>query len=250
MAVSAQRAGVYAVFAYDHLFRTGIDGVRRPAIECFALMAAVAGETRNIKVGSMVVRASLRPAAVVAANVTALVAVAGGTRLIMGIGAGDSQSVAEHDAFGIPFPQLDERVAALRTTAAAVGVAAPTVPRWIAGTHHKLRSVAAEFGGLNVWGASPDQFAVYARELHDANPDAIATWGGLVVFGATDDDAHERARRLRAPSNAIVGSAETVAQQLRRYEESDAEVCVLAPVDASNAYNPLWCAVVQENFRW
>ena len=53
----AEASGLDGVFAYDHLFRRNAAGERRPAIEMFALMGAVAGATKRIAVGSLVARA-------------------------------------------------------------------------------------------------------------------------------------------------------------------------------------------------
>ncbi|HEX5586790.1 MAG TPA: hypothetical protein VFZ17_05740, partial [Acidimicrobiia bacterium] len=51
---AAVAAGVDAVFAYDHLFRRAADGTRRPALEMFALLGAIAAETSHIALGSLV----------------------------------------------------------------------------------------------------------------------------------------------------------------------------------------------------
>ena len=48
------------MFVYDHLWR-GDPPNRRPALECFALLGAVAAETTRIGVGTLVARATLRP---------------------------------------------------------------------------------------------------------------------------------------------------------------------------------------------
>jgi len=63
VAVAAEAAGVDGVFVYDHLFRFAADGSHRPALECVALLGAVAAATRRVLVGTLVARASLRPSA-------------------------------------------------------------------------------------------------------------------------------------------------------------------------------------------
>ena len=249
VATKADRDGVSGVFAYDHLFRTGSDGARRPSIECFALMTAVARETKSVNVGSLVIRASLRPVAVVASSLATVAAIAGSGRLIAGIGAGDTESRAEHDAFGIAFPALDDRVATLRSAAIAASDAVAGMQVWVAGTHHKVRAVAGEIGALNVWGVDVQRFASFARDLHAANADAVATWGGLVVLGDDDQHAHDRAAQMGAPRSATVGGAHTVARQLAAYRDAGAQWCVLAPIDASNLSNASWCAAVQDELR-
>src|SRR3954467_6637254 len=65
VARAAEAAGLDGVFVYDHLWR-GDPPNRRPALECFALLGAVAAETHTIRVGTLVARATLRPAATLA----------------------------------------------------------------------------------------------------------------------------------------------------------------------------------------
>ena len=61
VARAAEAAGLDGVFVFDHLWR-GDPPNRRPALECFALLGAVAAETSRIHVGTLVARATLRPA--------------------------------------------------------------------------------------------------------------------------------------------------------------------------------------------
>ena len=65
VARAAEAAELDGVFVYDHVFR-GDPPDRRPALECFALLGAVAAETSRIGVGTLVARATLRPAATLA----------------------------------------------------------------------------------------------------------------------------------------------------------------------------------------
>ena len=113
VAVAAdEAANIDAIFAYDHLFRVGADGSRRPSLECFALLSAVAMNTKRVAIGSLVTRATLRAPGTLAASFATLRRLAG-DRVIAGIGAGDHESLVEHAAFGIAFDALAERLAAL-----------------------------------------------------------------------------------------------------------------------------------------
>ena len=111
VARAAEAAELDAVFVYDHLWR-GDPPNRRPALECFTLLGAVAAETTTIGVGTLVARATLRPAATLANAFTTAQKVSDG-RLYAAIGSGDSQSRAENEAFGLDFGTMAERVAAL-----------------------------------------------------------------------------------------------------------------------------------------
>ena len=237
IAERADADGIDAVFVYDHMFRLGRDGRPRPALECFALLTAVAMRTRRITVGTLVVRASLRPPAVVVAAVRTLAAHVPG-RCIVGLGAGDSESRPEHEQFGIAFPPLTDRIASLRATADALREAQPEVPVWIGGHHHLVRAVVDEPGrAWNVWGAGVADFATLAADTRAGAPGAELTWGGLVVLAPSDERARARAEELGAPAGAITGSPATVAGRLQPYVDAGATSLVLGPVDASNPAN-------------
>ncbi|MFM8236335.1 MAG: LLM class flavin-dependent oxidoreductase, partial [Actinomycetota bacterium] len=81
---AAEAAGVDGVFVYDHLWR-GEPPNRRPALECFALLGALAVETTSVALGTLVVRATLRPAATTA-NAFATAQRVHRGRLIAGLG--------------------------------------------------------------------------------------------------------------------------------------------------------------------
>src|SRR5919204_2078115 len=103
----AEELGVDGVFAFDHLMPLGgpADG---PAFECFATLAAVAASTGRVRVGSLVARASLRPAGSLAKLAVSVDDVSNG-RMILTVGTGDELSRREHEAFGIPYLGPRER---------------------------------------------------------------------------------------------------------------------------------------------
>src|ERR1700759_3631525 len=129
VARAAEAAGLDGVFVYDHLWR-GDPPNRRPALECFALLGAVAAETERVQIGTLVARASLRPAATLANSFDTAQRVSSG-RLIAGIGAGDSQSRPENEAFGLRFGTLVDRVSALHDAVRAT--AGHGFPVWVGG---------------------------------------------------------------------------------------------------------------------
>ncbi len=244
IAESADRAGLDAVFAYDHLFRLARDGAHRPALECFGLLADVATHTTRIAVGSLVVRTSLRPPAVAAAALATLERLAPG-RMIAGLGAGDHESEIEHQEYGIAFPTLPQRIAALRATAVAVRDRTPNTPVWIGGRHRLVRGVVAAADAWNLWGATPRLFATLAADVRVQAPSAELTWGGLVVLGDTDAEAARRADTLGAPSGSIIGDPDTAARLLRAYVDAGATTLVLGPVDSANPANVALAAAVR-----
>jgi alkanesulfonate monooxygenase SsuD/methylene tetrahydromethanopterin reductase-like flavin-dependent oxidoreductase (luciferase family) len=234
VAVAADQVGLDAVFAYEHLFRVARDGSRRPAQDCWATLGAVAAETRAVRLGPLVARSTLRPAAVLA-HACATVARVSGDRMIAVLGAGDGESRAENEEFGLAFGTLDERVGALGDALDAV--TATGVETWVGGTHPRVLALAARAQGWNRWAGDRDRFVADAARVRAANPDAVLTWGGLVVLAASDSEAATKAARLSASPGTFIGSPATVARSLLPCVEAGAAWIVLAPVDSSDPAN-------------
>jgi alkanesulfonate monooxygenase SsuD/methylene tetrahydromethanopterin reductase-like flavin-dependent oxidoreductase (luciferase family) len=175
IARAAEDAELDGIFVYDHLWR-GDPPDRRPALECFALLGALAAETRHVRLGSLVARATLRPPATLANSFATVQRVSGG-RLIAGIGAGDSQSRAENEAFGLAFGSMVDRVNALHDAVRAA--TKHDYPVWVGGRAAPVRQIVAVANGWNSWGTEPDVFAREATLVREVAPHAELTWGGL-----------------------------------------------------------------------
>jgi alkanesulfonate monooxygenase SsuD/methylene tetrahydromethanopterin reductase-like flavin-dependent oxidoreductase (luciferase family) len=100
-----------------------------------------------------------------------------GGRVIAGLGAGDSQSRAENEAYGLEFGTLDDRLAQLR--AAVVATRARGLPVWVGGAVRRVGAIAALADGWNAWGLGPEELAPEIAELREAAPGAAVTWGGV-----------------------------------------------------------------------
>jgi alkanesulfonate monooxygenase SsuD/methylene tetrahydromethanopterin reductase-like flavin-dependent oxidoreductase (luciferase family) len=239
VARAADAAGVDAVFAYDHLFRRGADGERRPAIELLALMGAVAAATRRVAIGSLVARASLRPPAVLANGFDTVARIAGAGRTLAAVGAGDEESREENESFGLGFGSVEDRLAGLRDTVLASRDRG--YPVWVGGRDPAVRALAAaEADGWNLWGgASVERFRAHAAALQDAAARAPFTvsWGGLFVVGSDERTARAKAERLGAGPHVHVGGPERVADVLRGYADAGAQWVVVGPVDSSDPQN-------------
>jgi|SRR5690242_18762962 alkanesulfonate monooxygenase SsuD/methylene tetrahydromethanopterin reductase-like flavin-dependent oxidoreductase (luciferase family) len=241
VARDADTAGLDGVFLFDHLFRVARDGSRRPALECFGMLGAVAAETRRVTVGTLVVRATLRPPATLAHGLRTVARLAPG-RLVAGLGAGDSESRTENESFGLGFGTLESRVGALRLAVEAAR--GHGFPVWVGGEAVNVGHVAAEAEGWNRWGVTADAFAAEAASVRQMvgalgrDPDRFElTWGGLVVLGATDRDAQAKAERLGPSPGTIVGGPERVAESLRAVGAAGASWVIVGPVDASDPDN-------------
>src|SRR5438128_5070598 len=95
---AAEDLGFDGVFAFDHFFPPG-RAPDRPSLEVFTTLAAVAASTRRVALGTLVTRAILRPAGMVAKLASTIDLISGG-RMILGIGTGDPIDLPEHHAFG------------------------------------------------------------------------------------------------------------------------------------------------------
>lgn len=231
IARAAEDAGVDGVFVFDHLFRRSAAGARRPALEAVSLLGAVAAETTRITVGTLVLRAWLRPPASTAAAVSTLARIAP-DRVIAGIGAGDSESKEENDTFGLGFGSVDERVERLRE--AVVATRDHGAPVWVGGHHEAVRDVAAaEADGWNAWGVDRGRFTEWAAETCSAAARAgfVCSWGGLAVLDHSDDAAQERATRLDAGVNTLVGGPDTMAETIAALGVAGAQWVILGALD-------------------
>ena len=142
----AEATGFDGVYVFDHLFPLGSPD--RPIFEGFVALGAVAAATSTITIGTLVIRAPIRPAWTTAKAAWSAQAISGG-RLTLGLGAADSMSKPEFEAYGLPFGTVGERIDAVRDTIAALhapelrlpGVASPKT--WIGGRSSAVRAVAA-----------------------------------------------------------------------------------------------------------
>jgi alkanesulfonate monooxygenase SsuD/methylene tetrahydromethanopterin reductase-like flavin-dependent oxidoreductase (luciferase family) len=213
VAVAAEAAALDGVFVYDHLWR-GDPPNQRPALECFALLGAVAAETKQVHVGTLVARATLRPPATLANAFTTVDRVSGG-RLLAAIGAGDSQSRAENEAFGLEFGSMVDRVDALHEAVRAS--AGKGFPVWVGGRAAQVREIVAIADGWNSWGTEKEVFAHQAELVRAVAPAATLTWGGL-------------ARPLEEGAAAL-------AARLQPYADAGAAWLIIGSVDASDTAN-------------
>ena len=200
-ALAAARAAdathnIDGVFVFDHLWAIGQPG--RPALSAWPLLGALAEVTNRVTLGPLVARVSLLPDAMLEHHVHTMLRLVGSERFIAGLGAGDKLSKPENEAYGIPFPSLDERVERLRDCAERAQRAGATV--WIGGLHPKVAAIATDLGvARNVWGVEADT-------VRDAASTGEVTWGGVV------------ADRPEGPTNT-----------LRWVRDAGATWCVLAP---------------------
>jgi alkanesulfonate monooxygenase SsuD/methylene tetrahydromethanopterin reductase-like flavin-dependent oxidoreductase (luciferase family) len=255
----AEELGFAGLFAFDHLFPPGAPP-DRPSIEAFSTLGAVAAVTRRPRIGTLVTRASLRSAGLIA-KLAASVDAASGGRMILGIGAGDPGNAPEHVTFGLPVLDTEERRAQLAETVDALhalfggepwrggshvpampGPLLPPVagdgpPVWLGGASDAAVRLAAEHADAwNGWGLRTERFARKTEMLREAasvsGRTVEATWGGIVVVGRDEDEVGELMRdreRKGLPTDVWSGTARSLREWLGGLEAVGATWAVLGP---------------------
>jgi F420-dependent oxidoreductase-like protein len=105
VARTAERLGYGAFFRSDHYLAMGTEGLPGPS-DAWITLAGLARDTETIRLGTLVTSSTFRHPGVLAITVAGVDQMSGG-RVELGLGAGWFE--AEHDAYGIPFPDTRER---------------------------------------------------------------------------------------------------------------------------------------------
>jgi len=233
---AAEGAGLDGVFAWDHLFRVGAGGTRRPSLSLEAVLGMVAADTSSVALGSFVARATVRHAAVLATVFDTVHRIAPG-RLLAGIGSGDSESDSERAMFGLPEDDVTSRLAAIEVALDAV--TGRGFPVWVGGRSAPVvAAAAARADAWNGWGLAAEGFARGVRALRKAEraagrPEGTvgATWGGLVELRPDHWDV------AASRSDVLGGGFDLIAEHLGALAEVGAAWVILAPVDPTDPEN-------------
>lgn len=210
----AEALGFDRVVVFDHLFPLGPDPAS-PVLESTAVLAAVAAETERIGLGPLVLRSTLRPAAVVVAGARTLAAACPGRGLVIGVGIADRLSRRENVAYGIPYPDADERAGLAGETIDALRAAGLTA--WVGGRGPRAAALAARADGHNLWRATAEE----VRRAAAAADGRTVSWGGNVTVGASSRD------------DVLAGSPAALADALGEYVAGGATDVVLGVVDGA-----------------
>jgi alkanesulfonate monooxygenase SsuD/methylene tetrahydromethanopterin reductase-like flavin-dependent oxidoreductase (luciferase family) len=241
----AETLGFDGAFAFDHFFPPGAAS-DRPSLEAFTSLAAIAAATTRIEIGTLVTRAILRPAGLLAKLASSIDLISGG-RMILGIGTGDPIDRPEHHAFGFPDLGVEERRAHLEETVTAIGrlfrgeaypggahvppLTGPLLPPpvrpggppiWIGAQSDAVVRMAARMAsGWNGWGNDIESFrrkaSLLAEEAAAAGRSADATWAGIVLVGEDREEVDELLERRRRKGMADSLSWSGTAGEFVRY---------------------------------
>src|SRR5213593_1667885 len=111
----ADERGFHWCSVWDHLYSVSdLSNPAKPAFEGIATMAALASETRRVRVGCLVFCVGYRNPGVLLKGAVTIDHLSGG-RCELGLGAGWNQT--EFDAFGMPFLPIRDRLDQLEETA-------------------------------------------------------------------------------------------------------------------------------------
>jgi len=106
--VVAEESGFDALSVPDHMLQNDIGGgPQGPMFEAYTLLGAFAVRTQSARLFALVSPVTLRSPALLAKAVTTLDVMSGG-RAMLGIGAG--WDAGEHEAYGLAFPAIKERM--------------------------------------------------------------------------------------------------------------------------------------------
>src|SRR6185436_19728142 len=219
----ADEQGFHWCSVWDHLYSVSdLSDPAKPAFEGVASMAALAAETRRMRVGCLVFCVCYRPVSTLAEAAVTIDHVSGG-RCELGIGSGWNEIEAR--AFGIPFPAMRDRLDHLEEAATVLRrlfdgervtfagrhvqmtdalclprLVQPRLRLWIGGQGEKrmLRIVARHADGWNVPFLAPETYADRGRTLdrwceHEKrDPKAITRTINLGLALGPDDAAVRR----------------------------------------------------------
>lgn len=260
IAYTAEAGGFDSFWLMDHLFQIDVVAPEiDPILDCWTALAAVAGVTSHLRLGTLVTCVGFRPPSVLAKIAASLDVISHG-RLIMGIGAGWCDW--EHKAYGLPFPPVGERLRRLeeaiqvlkvmwtqeRATfegqyyqvqnaiCAPKPVQKPHPPILVGGSGAKvtLRITAQYAQAHNIGGGPPESCRQVLQTLR-GHCEALGTdYDGMIrtrltqmVIGRSESDVQEQLERLRPAgmsaksfaARTLAGTPDQLVAQLRPFIE-------------------------------
>lgn len=235
LARAAEDAGLDGVWVPDHLVPLRPDGP--PPLECWTLLAALAGATSRIRVGPLVLVLPLRDPGLLALQARTLAAVAPG-RVVLGVGLGgftyrraaDSLGIATHD-LAARGEALADALRRLRAASTADDGAVPRPELWVGGRSRAALDAAARAAdGWNCPFAAEleprlrDLDAACAAVGRDPRTVARSVYA-LAAIAPTEDEARRRAQAAAAMAKLfgdverehVFGTPERAAERLRTF---------------------------------
>lgn len=270
VAQTAEEVGFDAIWLVDH-FHTIPEPSQEVTFESWTTTAALARDTKTIRVGQMVTCNGYRNPALLAKMASTLDVLSHG-RLNFGIGAGWYEH--EFRAYGYEFPDGPERLRQLREAVQIIlamwtqdeanfegsyyhvrgainqpkGVQKPHIPLLIGGDGEKvtLKLVAQYADACNVAedpASAKQKFDVLKRHCEALGRDYESIFRTTTTFcllADSDDEAlalltpDRKARLGETVNTALIGGPETIRQRIAAYEETGTQQLLLRFIDGTN----------------
>jgi F420-dependent oxidoreductase-like protein len=255
----AEEVGFDSIWLYDH-FHTVPEPTQEWTFECWTSTAALARDTKRVRIGQIVTCNGYRNPALLA-KMASTVDVLSHGRLNFGIGSGWYEH--EYKAYGYDYPNAPDRLRYLREALQIIrmmwseeeatfdgkyyqvkgainqpkGVQKPHIPLLIGGSGEKvtLKLVAQYADACNLNNLDN---AEVARKLdilrghcervgRDYN-EITRTVEYSVALASTEEEAARKAEKYHInPSTGIVGTPATIRQRLHELEEAGAQEAIL-----------------------
>lgn len=220
---AAEAAGFSLVTVMDHLYQIqGVGRPEEPMLEGWSVLAALARETSTIRLGTLVTGVTYRNPAILAKTATTLDVISGG-RAIFGLGAAWYEQ--EHDAFGVPFPPIKERMDRLDEALTIVRGMFSGERTTFDGVHYQVRDV------MN-----------HPLPVHAGGPRILVGGGGeqrtLRIAARHADLTHwfpMGIESLRRKTEILRGYCEAIARDPEEIERTMAAPVIVAPTEAMAA---------------
>jgi F420-dependent oxidoreductase-like protein len=261
VAQTADEVGFESAWLVDH-FHTIPHPSQEVTFECWTTTAAVARDTKRIRIGQMVTCNGYRSPALLA-KMASTVDVLSHGRLNFGIGAGWFEH--EYRAYGYDYPDTPDRLRLLREAVQVIramwtqeeahfegqyyqvrgainqpkGVQTPHIPILIGGGGEQVTlKLVAQYGdACNVAGDVPTlqrKFAILKQHCDTVGCDYESihrTSGAYCIIGETDEQARAKvpAALLNRPSGAgaLIGNPDTIRKRLTELEAIGVQEVIL-----------------------
>src|SRR5438445_13190931 len=271
VAKAADETGFEAIWLVDH-FHTVPYPSQEVTFECWMSLAALARDTKRVRVGQIVTCNSYRNPALVAKMASTLDVLSHG-RLNFGIGAGWYEH--EYRAYGYPFPDGPERLRQLREALQVIhamweqeeatfegkyyqvrgainqpkGVQKPHITILIGGGGEKvtLKLVAQYADACNVGGGDIptirhklDVIKMHCEQLGREYANIRRTTSTICVIGDSEETAlaslseQQRALVSMMQASALIGTPGSMRKRLAEYEDAGVQELILWFPDAAN----------------
>lgn len=270
VAQEADRLNYHSIWLFDH-FHTVPEPTQEVTFECWTSTAALARDTKNVRIGQMVTCNGYRNPALLA-KIASTVDVLSHGRLDFGIGAGWYEH--EYQAYGYEYPEAPERLRYLREAVQVIlemwtkdeaffegkyyqvrgainqpkGVQKPHIPMWIGGSGEKVTlKLVAQYG--DACNISNSDIPVVQHKLDvlkqhcetlGRNPNEIRK---TILINAYTGETEQEAIAKLSPANqanltetrktTLVGTPDQIRARLAEYEAAGIDEAIIWLPDAA-----------------